>query len=133
MEVDKQHLVIKILFLFISLGCFLSCASQHKATNQTKTINVITAKLGNNTSFTENGSKTHILYQQKPQGDHVNRHYKYVVVNKSTNQIVLEGDYQLGYVKWLTDNSIEVLSLPSLAEQDESKFKKVISVFIDQQ
>ncbi len=121
-------LVVKIVFVLISFACLLSCASRPKATNQAATIYLITAKLGKNISSIENESKTYILYQQKPEGDHVNRHYRYVVIKKSTNEIVFEGNYQLGYVKWVTDSAIEVLSLPSVLEGDELKFKKTFSI-----
>jgi hypothetical protein len=97
-------------------------------TNKSEKENVVVAKLGKNIATEENETKTHVLYVQKAQGDHPTRIYKYVVERKSDKKIVLEGSFQMGYVKWITNSSIEVLSLPSLTEQDESKYKKVFSV-----
>ncbi len=121
----------QVPFFFVTIvlhSVFFSCASQPKATNPLKEQGVIASKLGNNITTEENTDKTHLLLKQKPEGENVARVYKYIVVRKSDNQIVLEGTYQLGYVKWINDSQIEVLSLPSVTEQDESKYKKVLSV-----
>jgi hypothetical protein len=105
-----------------------SCANQQKVTKKSEKENLIVAKLGKNITREENETKTHVLYVQKTQGDHPARIFNYVVERKSDKKIVLEGSFQMGYVKWITNSSIEVLSLPSLTEQGESKYKKVFSV-----
>ncbi len=122
----------KLVGLAISITCFFSCASQPSTTNQSKQENVIFSKLGRNLSTIENESKTHILYYQNQEGDQAARQYKYAVVTKSKNTIVLEGSFKLGYVKWISDNSIEVLSLPSLSVQDEASHKKVFFIKTEQ-
>ncbi len=126
-KIQQLNAVTLILLVIAS-----SCASQskskklaHTKANQTK---IIEAKLGKNTSSEINKSNTFILFQQKPEGDQVAKQYKYVVIRKSDNQISLEGVYKLGYVKWVSDTEIEVLSLPSVVEQDESKFKKIYTI-----
>lgn len=118
----------QFLLLFFLLILVFSCANQQKVTNKSEKENLIVAKLGKNIITEENETKTHVLYVQKTQGDHPTRIYNYVVERKSDKKIVLEGSFQMGYVKWITNSSIEVLSLPSLTEQDESKYKKVFSV-----
>jgi hypothetical protein len=120
----------KIIFTtnIVVLSFLFSCASQPKVKKQPVNENLVAFKLGTNTSSQENENHTHILYTQKPDGDNAARIYKYAVVSKSDNKIVLDGSYKLGYVKWISNFQIEVLSLPSLTEQDEAKFKKVFSV-----
>lgn len=122
----RQQIDLQFLLFFVSIT--LSCTNQQKVIHQTEKENLVIAKLGEDVISEENETKTHVLYVQKFQGDHPTRSYNYVVERKSDKKIVLEGSFQMGYVKWITNSSIEVLSLPSLTEQDESKFKKVFSI-----
>jgi hypothetical protein len=120
-------ILLRVL-LVLPILSVISCASQPKIANHLSIESVIVSKLGSNYTLTENKNNTFVLCQQKPEGDHAARNFKYIVIRKSDNQIVLSGSYQLGYVKWISNEAIEVLSLPSILEQDESKFKKVFSV-----
>jgi hypothetical protein len=124
----RQQSDLQFLLFFVSVTLSLSCTNQQKVIHQTEKENLVIAKLGKDVISEENETKTHVLYVQKAQGDHSTRSYNYVVERKSDKKIVLEGSFQMGYVKWTTNSSIEVLSLPSLTEQDESKYKKVFSV-----
>jgi hypothetical protein len=124
----RQQIDLQFLLFFVSITLSLSCTNQQKVIHQTEKENLVIAKLGKDVISEENETKTHVLYVQKAQGDHPTRSYNYVVERKSDKKIVLEGSFQMGYVKWTTNSSIEVLSLPSLTEQDESKYKKVFSV-----
>ena len=124
----RQQIDLQFLLFFVSITLSLSCTNQQKVIHQTERENLVIAKLGKDVISEENETKTHVLYVQKAQGDHPTRSYNYVVERKSDKKIVLEGSFRMGYVKWTTNSSIEVLSLPSLTEQDESKYKKVFSV-----
>jgi len=119
---------IRKLIPVLFVGWFVSCASQPKTTNSSSIEDVVVSKIGKSFLLTENENKTFVLYQQKPEGDHAAKNYKYLVIRKSDNVIMISGSYQLGYVKWVSNKAIEVLSLPSVIEQDEAKFKKVIIV-----
>ena len=118
--------LVKVMALCL---VFYSCASQPQKTKPDEA-SAIEKTLGNNYIQQPNASNTYTLYQQKAEGDHVGRTYKYAVVRKSDGEMVLSGTYQFGYVKWANDTLLEVLSLPSVAEPDEAKFKKIISVLI---
>lgn len=130
---SQRHTTKKIRlinsFAFIFLIVASSCASQHKSkktTTHANQTNLVEAKLGKNTSNEMNENNTLVLYRQKAeQGDFAGRQYKYVVIRKLDSQVVLEGTYKFGYVKWLTNTQLEVLDMPSAIEQDETKFKKI--------
>ena len=54
----------------------------------------------------------------------MNRTFKFIVVKISEKEIVSEGSFKNGYVKWVDDKSIEVAS----AGEDEKLDKRVIVV-----
>lgn len=53
-----------------------------------------------------------------------------MVVQTPENKIVLEQNFIPGYAKWITDSSIEVLSVPGTIGKNEnlSDYKKVIVI-----
>jgi hypothetical protein len=88
---------------------------------------IVNELLGENNDITYNKPKTFALCQQERSGDHAARRFKYIVVRMADMEIVHEGSFRLGYVKWVTDDSIEVLDTGHTSS-DEPVEKKVIKL-----
>lgn len=86
---------------------------------------VVSARLGKKYELAYNASKTYALCQQQRGADHPQRNFNYVVIRLADREIVLEGSFRLGYVKWKDDTSIEVFNSSIRDEQGE---KKIISI-----
>lgn len=84
-------------------------------------------KLGAANKIELNASGDYALCQQKPEADHSRRSFKYIVVRVSDNSIVREGYFNLGYVKWYNEDSIEVYSFSGPGKEERGS-KKIINV-----
>lgn len=123
-----------ILFCFGFLITIVSCRSadsQKSAVpaneNSSSDLgSILKMKLGPDPIAEENESQTLILYKEQP-GGHVKKNYKFIVVRKSDNSIIHEGSYQMGYVKWNDDSSLELTS----AGADDRPEKKFINLNIN--
>jgi hypothetical protein len=116
-----------LLFVFIPL---VNCKSHGTPVPQKKKLeDVVSDRLGKKYELAYNASKTYALCQQQREADHPQRNFNYVVVRLADQQIVHEGSFRLGHVKWRDDTSIEVFNSSIRDEQGE---KKIISIDIDQ-
>jgi hypothetical protein len=66
--------------------------------------------LGVDNSIELNESKTFVLCFQTPTSDHARRKYRYIVVAIPNLSVVHEGVFNMGSVRWVDDESIEVVS-----------------------
>ena len=83
--------------------------------------------LGVDNSIELNTSKTFALCFQTPTSDHARRKYRYIVVGRLPHlSLVHEGVFSMGSVKWADDDSIEVISSSTSAQ--EGSMKKIIHV-----
>lgn len=89
-------------------------------------------KLGAKYAVSYNTLKTHVLCQQMREGDHSQRSFKYIVIKLSDNKIMYEGTFRMGYVRWLNDQSIEVLSTSVSKEDEKTSGKRIININSDQ-
>jgi hypothetical protein len=101
---------VTYLTLFLINACLLlACKSQSiQDTNSTEVI--AKRELGNDIRIELNESKTYALCQQTLANDHANSIVKYVVIQVSDNTVVQKGSFQAGYVKWVSNESIETAS-----------------------
>jgi hypothetical protein len=130
MKVFSTALVIPLIVI-----CFLTCCTAQK--NNTAINNnfesIIKTKLGPAFTIDFNESKSYALGTQQRQGDHIRRNFKYIVVRLSDNKILQEGSYTMGSVKWIDNNSIEIVSEASTHGRDIDSNKKVINVTTGEQ
>jgi hypothetical protein len=107
----------------------LNCRAAEKNPQQKNTLPeaLIKSSLGEKYTVTYNAAKTYALCQQSREGDHLRRKFRYIVVRLSDNAIVNEGSFQMGYVKWHDEASIEVLNSSSVRD-DRSAEKKIIKI-----
>lgn len=108
-------LLISTVFM-LSSGCQ---AERHQA--KTKIISIADHNLGKSNMIEYNSSKTFALCIQTTTDSHVARKYKFIVIKVSDGTIVYRGSFSLGYVKWLNDNSLEILNSDDVLSGDMSK------------
>lgn len=118
---------IRYLFLLV---CFslLSCkATVATGPDPIKTMAV--DKLGEDIEAWPNATGQYILFSQKPNNS-ASGVIKFVVIHVATRQVVEEQNYNPGHVKWVTETSLEVLSMPGMAKANEdlAKYIKVINI-----
>ena len=107
----------RLLFTILAFPIFIAL-THCRASSTNKDVSmvqdsVVIKELGNEFTAEENASGTLVLYQQKRGADHAGRKLKYLVLRKSDNEIVREGEFQHGYVKWNDESSLAVLSSSS--------------------
>jgi len=114
-------LIVGTLHLFSCRAATTTLADPIKA--------IAVAKLGEGIESWPNASGQYILFSQKP-GNNVPGVIKFIVVHVSSRQVVEEQNYQPGYVKWVTETSLEVLSMPGMAKttDDPATYIKVINL-----
>ncbi len=116
--------------VYVLLLSLLAC----KANPQTSTIGkmekVANDKLGDNLERQPNSSNTYLLFSQKPNPQTPTRVIKAIVVEAATNKIVAEEAFVPGYIKWISDTSLELLNVPGMlrANEDLSDHKKIINL-----
>lgn len=91
--------------LILLNACVLFACKSH-ATNSTEAL--AKHELGPDFRIELNESKMHALCQQTIANDHVNSVVKFVVIRISENMIIKKGSFQTGYVKWVSNESIEI-------------------------
>jgi hypothetical protein len=101
----------------------VACGSATRA-SQKDLDGLAQSRLGSHYTITYNASKAYAICEQTPSGDHINRKFKFIVVETSSNTIVKEGSFRNGYVKWIDEHSIEVSS----SGLDEKQDRQVINV-----
>lgn len=120
-----MHLLITIFLLAAAL---ISCRSVKSGADQSATLETLANEaVGPENTIEYNRSDTFALVQEKAGSSHAGKQYRFAVVRLKDLVVVRKGTFALGHVKWLDDDSIEVLSgSTSLKEEDSSK--KIIHV-----
>jgi hypothetical protein len=110
-------LALKLVILLCASFLFglFSCKANYIQEPALKEIAV--RELGNDYTFLFNESKTYALCHQKQSNDHPDRKIKYIVLEISTKEIVTRGSFQSGYVKWYSNDSIEVATSEKLSSE----------------
>lgn len=98
--------LVLVLMLIMSLGC-----SKSRSLHKSKGISVdndIQQKLGERFETLKSPNEKYTLYYQKrdPQ-DHLNREFRYVVLDTTTQKLVHEGSFIQGYIKWISESELE--------------------------
>jgi hypothetical protein len=89
---------------------------------------IVTGKLGSAYDSIPNSTGAYMLYVQKTATP--NNHVKFLVIQIASQKVVTEQSFNPGYAKWITDSSIEVLSVPGMIRENESlsDYKKIINI-----
>jgi hypothetical protein len=117
-----------IPFILLCAGLILvQCKSNLAQTKRTYD-SLVTAKMGSGYQEKLSPAKTYSLVHANDTGKH-SGDFKYAVIRLSGNEVVLEGRYNRGgYVRWLNDKMIEVLSIPAhvTSVKDSSLYKEQV-------
>jgi hypothetical protein len=89
-------------------------------------------QLGTQYVVSYNTTKTHALCQQTRSEDHSQRNFRYIVIKLSNNKVIHEGLFRMGYVRWVNDQSIEVLNSSVSRKDEKANDKKIININSDQ-
>jgi len=120
-HLGKRWLSVKLVMLLVGSFHIMLFSCKANQTQEITTQEIAVKELGKDFSLTLNENKTYALYQQKRMDDHSDRIIKYIVIYVSRKDIVTRGSFQSGYVKWITNDSIEVAtsdkSSPDLIKQ----------------
>lgn len=108
--------MIKLFFLILLLGACIGC----KPANQSNE-NGLKSSLPFHARFTAipNESGDYILYIQKTDSELSQTSLSFVVINKMTNQKILEKTIRPGYVKWISRYTLEFLDMPGMLTLNE--------------
>jgi hypothetical protein len=123
----KNPLVPVFTLLLISVSITLSQCSASQTAGRNDLDSVALKALGKKYEMEFNESRSMVLCRQIIGDDHAGKTYKYIVIQLADHSVVHKGDYQYGYVKWVSDNSLEV-SNRTMGSSDapEGSNKKII-------
>jgi hypothetical protein len=87
-------------------------------------------KLGNDIESFPNSTEEYNLYVQKTNSSNTSHVLKFLIIETTANNIILEQSFAPGYVKWVAEFSIEILSVPGNIKETEnlSDYIKIIDV-----
>jgi hypothetical protein len=115
------------LILFCIALVLVQCKSNLAQSRKTYD-SLIVAKIGKPFQAEINSAKTYSLVHATDSGQNP-AELKYIVIKLEDNKVALEGKYNKGgYVRWLNDTMIEVLSIPKhiTTVTDTALYKKQI-------
>ncbi len=117
-----------LAFFVLATIALTSCKSMRQADGD-KSLGIARAKLGQEIEAFPNVNGKYTLYVQKPQITATGAR-KFIVVQSSNQAVVVSESFIPGYVKWVTDEALEVLSVPGTlkANDDLSNYKKTIPI-----
>ncbi len=126
--VKSRGVILFLLLTGLAPVTILSClTSSQLIPPQNDLQEFVNTNLGSETQINFNETKALALCYQKRQGDHIHKVFRYIVVNVKDCHIILEGNFSGGYVKWISDDSIELVSRSTQNNMDEP-IKKIIRV-----
>lgn len=115
-------------FLFIAIASALSlhsCKTTPPATVK-DVQGVAVEKLGQDIESFPNATGQYILFVQKPTNSPTA--LKFIVIDTRTREVIEAQSFMPGHVKWVTEDSLEVLNVPGMVKSTEtlSSYIKVI-------
>lgn len=127
---------MRVLLLCLTFF-FLSCAKKPLSAEQSSALdsNVSTSinqtienLLGKDNSQIVNESKTlTLVYQNNAEPNQLTR---YIVLEQDSGAIIAKGSFRAGYVKWNSDNSLEIFDVPGIIpkEKKQSDYIKIVNL-----
>jgi len=120
------------LIVFVSAAFFMgSCKTTVQNQQQSVDAKAIAiSKLGNSIESSTSPDGHYALFVQQPNDSPMKQALKFLVIQITTNKVVLEKTFMPGYVKWIGDSSLELLDMPGIVRGDEDlkDYKKIIDV-----
>ena len=123
-SIKKPWLLVLVSTLLLFGGC------KSSLTNEDAVYKMATTKLGSEIDSIPSSTGEYILFIQKANSLNASNHLKFLVISVAQHKVMLEQSFNPGYAKWITDSSIEVLSVPGVIQENEdlSRYKKIINI-----
>jgi hypothetical protein len=119
-----------IVFILIGVQALLLGCKSVLPKDQDVVYKMATEKLGDAIDSFPSPSREYILFIQKVNSSNASNHLKLMVIHVTEHKVVHEQNFNPGYAKWITESSIEVLSVPGVMPENEdlSNYKKIINI-----
>lgn len=112
--------VFMFCLILFSTNCAKKASSLEQDAKVDKAINkTIATQLGENHSQFLNEANTLLLVHQN--NAEKNKSTKYIVLNNANGELIAKGSFKAGYVKWKTDNALEVFDVPGIIPQGKTQ------------
>jgi hypothetical protein len=121
---EDLHCQIRLIAIGAVL-CLFSCKATPPLTvNQARSL--AEEKLGQEVESYANSTGQYILFVQKPTTSPTA--LRFIVIHVVSQAIVETQTFMPGHVKWVTENSLEVLSVPGIVKSSEdlSRYIKIV-------
>jgi len=119
------------LILFLLLSTLLTqCKVKQPTAKSDSTAALAYSILGKNIDSFPNSSGMYLLFVQKTNTDEPNHVVKAIVIEATSKKIIIQESFVPGYIKWVSESSLELLNLPGMIRKDEtlSQYKKTIDL-----
>lgn len=120
-----------VVLVLLSILLLWACKTTHSKGQNPDSVNKIAGdKLGTDIESFPNSTEEYILYVQKTNSSSPTNILKFIVLEVGTGKVATEQSFAPGYVKWITETSIEVFSVPGTIRKNEdlSDYKKTINI-----
>ncbi|MCX8491790.1 MAG: hypothetical protein ORN54_12045 [Cyclobacteriaceae bacterium] len=101
-------IIIERIILLILFIVPLSCANNRSIPNGNNVSIEIKQQLGNHFETIESPNKKYTLYHQtRDLQDHLNREFRFLVLDNTSKDWVHKGSFVKGYIKWISETELE--------------------------
>lgn len=109
------------------LVILVACSSAQPVTDA---LAIAEKELGKEIDAFPSQTGQYVLYIQRSSAATPHAALRFLVIEKATARIAERQSFMPGYVKWVGEDSVEVLSMPGILKEGEdlSKYKKVIRI-----
>ncbi len=109
------------------LVILVACSSAQPVTDA---LAVAEKELGKEIDAFPSQTGQYVLYIQRSSSATPHAALRFLVIEKATARIAERQSFMPGYVKWVGEDSVEVLSMPGIVKEGEdlSAYKKVIRI-----
>lgn len=120
--------MVRALISFV-LFILVACSSAQPAT-EGDVLGLAEQELGKEIDAFPSQTGQYILYIQRSPAATPHTALRFLVIDKATTRIAERQSFKPGYVKWVGEDSLEVLSMPGILKEGEdlSKYIKVIRI-----
>lgn len=121
-----------IFFLILTASCANKTAKVALNDDSVKSqLNkIIITELDSTNQLFYNNSQTYVLAIQELTEANARNRVKYIIINTSSLEIAKKGSFTPGHLKWISDTSLELLSVPGTIPQGKnlSDYSTILSL-----
>jgi hypothetical protein len=128
----KAFILLVFGALFLGSSC-KSTTAQEKQQKQAKEIAL--EKLGATIDEYPNSTGSHTLFVQRENPTNTPFRLKFMVIKIAISLVVLEDSFAPGYIKWVSESTLEILSVPGTIRENEDmrNYTKTIDIHSSKQ